>query len=68
MNHVAKVIEVSTGSATGLEDAVQAGLNKVAESVDGIQGAWISEIKVRTDPDGSIHEWRVCMRVSFIVD
>ena len=68
MSQVAKVIEVSSASAVGLEDAVQGGLNKVAESVDGIQGAWVSEIKVRTDPSGAIEEWRVCMRVSFIVD
>jgi len=68
MSNVAKVIEVSTASAVGLEDAVQSGLKKVAESVDGIQGAWVSEIKVRTDTDGAISEWRVCMRVSFIVD
>lgn len=68
MSNVAKVIEVSTASATGLEDAVQSGLKKVSESVDGIQGAWVSEIKVRTDAGGAIKEWRVCLRVSFIVD
>lgn len=68
MSHVAKVIEVSSASATGLEDAVQGGLKKVADSVDGIQGAWVSEIKVRTDPGGAIREWRVCLRVSFLVD
>jgi len=68
MSNVAKVIEVSTASAVGLEDAVQGGLKKVAESVDAVQGAWVSEIKVRTDPGGTIKEWRVCLRVSFIVD
>lgn len=65
---VAKVIEVSSSSSEGLEDAVASGLRKVSDTVTGVQGAWVSEIKVRTDPDGEISEWRVCMRVSFVVD
>ena len=68
MNDVAKVIEVTCGSAAGIEDAVQNGLNKVAKSVKGIKGAWLNDIKVVTDPVGKIQEWRVNMRVSFIVD
>ncbi|MDR0181987.1 dodecin family protein [Lysobacter arvi] len=65
---VAKVIEVSASSPEGLEDAVSAGLRKVSDTISGVQGAWVSEIKVRTDPDGEISEWRVCMRVSFVVE
>ena len=65
---VAKVIEVSSESKVGVEDAVQAGLNKIAQSVHGIQGAWVSDIKVPTSPSGQIEHWRVCMRVSFVVE
>ena len=65
---VAKVIEVSSESKVGIEDAVQAGPNKIALSAQGIRGAWISEIKVRTSPTGQIEQWRVCMRVSFVVE
>lgn len=68
MDTVAKVVEISASSGEGLEDAIQSGLNKVAKTVSGIQGAWVSEIKVRTTPEGRITDWRVCMRVSFIVD
>lgn len=38
---VAKVIELSTSSTTGIEDAVKSGLAKCAESVKDIQGAWV---------------------------
>lgn len=65
---VAKVIEVTSESKVGIEDAVQDGLNKIAQSVHGIQGAWVSDIKVRTSPSGQIEHWRVCMRVSFVVE
>jgi flavin-binding protein dodecin len=64
---VAKVIELSTSSSTGIEDAVKSGLAKCAESVKNIQGAWVNEIKVVTDENGNIREWRVNLKVTFVV-
>jgi flavin-binding protein dodecin len=64
---VAKIIEVNASSKTGVEDAVKAGLKKTAESVKGIKGAWVNEVKVVTDDGGNITEWRVNMRISFVV-
>ena len=46
---IAKVIEISSSSKTSIEDAVRNGLKKVAETVQGIQGAWINETKVETE-------------------
>jgi len=54
---VAKIIEVSASSSASVEDAVR----------KGIQGAWINETKVVTDGDGNITEWRVNLRVTFLV-
>ncbi len=67
MSTVVKVIEVNSASKKGLEDAVQGGLKKVSKSVKNIKGAWVNEIKVITDDDGTISEWRVDMKVSFLV-
>ncbi len=64
---VTKVIEVSSSSKKGIEDAVQGGLKKVAKSVKNIKGAWVNDIKVITDDVGVVTEWRVNMRVSFVV-
>ena len=66
-NSVAKVIEISSSSTKGIEDAVQGGLKKVSKSVKNIKGAWLNDIKVLTDGDGSITEWRVDMKVTFVV-
>ena len=66
-NTVAKVIEISCSSDKGIDDAVQGGLKKAARSVKNINGAWINDIKVVTDPDGTITEWRFNMKVTFIV-
>ncbi|KIQ97885.1 dodecin family protein [Lysobacter sp. A03] len=64
---VAKVIELNAASEKSMEDAVQRGLNKAAESVKNIKGAWVNEVKVVTDESGNITEWRVNMKVNFIV-
>lgn len=68
MSEVVKVIEVSAASSKNIEDAVQAGLSKVAKSVKGIRGAWVGDIKAVTDAKGKVTEWRVNLRVSFIVE
>ncbi|MBA8884516.1 dodecin family protein [Dokdonella fugitiva] len=65
---VAKVIELSVSSPKGIEDAVQQGLRKVSQTVKNIRGAWVNEIKVVTGDDGAITEWRVNMRVNFVVE
>lgn len=65
---VVKVIEINAASPTSVEDAVRKGLAKCAESVKNIKGAWINETKVVTDGNGEITEWRVNLRISFVVD
>lgn len=68
MNTIAKTVEINAASGKSLEDAIQSGLRKVASTIEEIQGAWVSDIKVRTTPEGEITEWRACLRVTFIVD
>ncbi len=64
---VAKIIELNAASKTSMEDAVKVGLKKCSESVKSIKGAWVNEIKVVTDDTGNVLEWRVNLRVSFVV-
>lgn len=64
---VAKVLELNASSTTSMEDAVKHGLKKCAESVTGIKGAWVNEIKVVTDDQGNVQEWRVNLRITFVV-
>ncbi|MGH8091640.1 MAG: dodecin family protein [Rudaea sp.] len=68
MNKITKVIELSASSTKGIEDAVTGGLKKASKTVKNIKGAWINDLKVLTNDDGSVAEWRVNMRVNFLVD
>lgn len=65
---IAKVIEISSSSTKGIEDAVKDGLARAARTIDNIKGAWVNEIKVVTDDAGNVTEWRVNMRINFVLD
>jgi hypothetical protein len=64
---VAKVIEVTSSSSKGFEDAVRSGIATVAETVEHVHGAWVSEQKVVVE-NGKVVEYRVTMRVTFVVE
>jgi len=65
---VAKVIEISSSSSKGIEDAVKEGLKRAAKTINNIRGEWVNDIKVITDDAGKVTEWRVNMRVNFVLD
>ncbi len=63
---VAKVSEISASSKVSFDDAVKKGIERADKTIDKIQGAWVSEMKVEVE-DGKITEYRVNMRVTFIL-
>ena len=65
---VAKIIEVTASSTDSFEEAIRAGIAKASETVRNIQGAWVKEQKVRVDGQGSISEFRVDLKVTFLLD
>jgi flavin-binding protein dodecin len=64
---VAKVVEITASSPTSFEDAVKNGIEKASETLHGVKGAWVSEEKVEVE-GGKITEFRVTLRVSFVLD
>lgn len=65
---IAKVIEISSSSPKGIEDAISDGLKRAAKTINNIKSAWVNDIKVMTDDDGKVSEWRVNMRINFVLD
>jgi len=63
---VAKVVEITASFPKSFEAAVQAGLARATETIDDVRGAWVNEMKVEVE-DGKIREYRVNMRVSFVM-
>jgi len=64
---VAKVTEISSGSETSFEDAIEKGIAKATETVRNIRGAWVKEQQVKVE-DGKITEYRVDLKVTFVLE
>lgn len=63
---VAKTSEITSASDKSFEDAIRNGIKKMSKTVNNIEGAWIKEQKVVVK-DGEVDEYRVTMKVTFIV-
>lgn len=66
MSTVAKVIEITAASSKSIEDAVENGIAKADSSLDHVEGAWVQEIKCVVK-NGKVSEWRVNMKVTFLL-
>jgi flavin-binding protein dodecin len=65
-NTVAKVIELTAASSTSIEDAVESGIRRADSTLDQVEGAWIQDIKCVVK-NGKVAEWRVNMKVTFLL-
>ena len=63
---VAKTLEIISSSTESIEAAVRDGIAKAAETVKGIQEAWVQGTKAIVRED-KVTEWRVTLKVTFIV-
>ena len=66
MSTTAKVIEITSSSSKSIEDAVETGIAKADSSLDHIEGAWVQEIKCVVK-NGKVAEWRVNMKLTFLL-
>ena len=64
---VAKVTEIIASSSKSFDDAIESGIKRASKTLKGITGAWVADQKV-TVKDGKIDEYRVVMRVTFVLD
>lgn len=64
---VAKVTEISTSSTESFEDAIRQGIARAAETIHGMQSAWVKEQNVVVS-GGQVTEWRVNLKITFVLD
>ena len=63
---VAKVSEISATSTKSFDDAMRVGIERADKTLDNVQGAWVSEMKVDVE-NGKISAYRVNLRVTFVL-
>ena len=64
---VAKVTEIIASSPTSFEDAMSQGVARATKTLKNVTGAWVQDQKV-TIKDGAITEYRVNLKVTFILE
>lgn len=64
---VARVSEITASSKNSFQDAFHAGITRAAETLRNITGAEIVSQKAKID-NGKISEYRVRMKVTFILE
>ncbi len=63
---VARVSEIIAASPTSFDDAIKAGIARAAKTLKNVKGAWVQDQEIVLD-DGSIKEYRVHLKVTFVL-
>jgi flavin-binding protein dodecin len=64
---VARVTEIKSSSKKSFEDAVQDGIKRASKTLDNVKSAWIQDQEVTVNDNGDIEEYRVLMKVTFVL-
>jgi len=65
---IARVTEIKASSTKSFDDAIKAGVARSHKTLKNIKSAWIENQEVLIDDDGHITEYRVQMKVTFVLE
>jgi hypothetical protein len=65
---IARVTEIKSSSTVSFDDAIKAGVVRVSKTITNVRSAWIENQEVLIDNNGQITEYRVQMKVTFILE
>lgn len=65
---VARVTEIKASSTKSFDDALKEGVARAHKTLKNVRGAWIENQEVVIDENGHITEYRVQMKVTFILE
>jgi flavin-binding protein dodecin len=65
---ISRTTEVKSSSPVSFDDAMRKGLARAQKTLKNVRGAWIWNQEVLLDEKGKISEYRVQMKVTFILE
>ena len=65
---IARVTEIKASSPKSFDDAIKVGVARAHKTLTNVTAAWIENQEVLIDDKGQITEYRVQMKVTFILD
>ena len=64
---VARVTEIKSSSKKSFDDAIREGVSRASKTLKNVKSAWIENQEVLVDDAGQVTEYRVQMKVTFIL-
>jgi dodecin len=64
---IARVTEIKSSSTKSFEDAIKSGIARAEKTLKNVQSAWIQNQEVFVGKKGQIAEYRVQMKVTFVL-
>jgi len=65
---IASVSEIIASSPNSFEDAIERGMARATKTLHNVQGGWVESQKVVCNDQGAIAEYRVVLKVTFVLD
>ena len=65
---IARVTEIKSSSKKSFEDAIKTGIDRASKTLKNLKSAWIENQEILVNDDGKIKEYRVQMKVTFVLD
>jgi hypothetical protein len=65
---IAKVTEIKVSSPDSFDDAIKKGVVRANKTLRNVKSAWIKDFEVIVGDDGEVSEYRVLMKVTFILE
>lgn len=64
---VARVTEIKASSTKSFDDAINEGVKRAAKTLENVTAAWVESQEVQVGEKGKITEYRVRLKVTFIL-
>lgn len=64
---VARVTEIKASSTKSFDDAIKVGVERAAKTLENVTAAWVESQEVQVGEKGKITEYRVRLKVTFIL-
>jgi flavin-binding protein dodecin len=64
---ISRTTEVKSSSSISFDDAIKKGIARAQKTLKNVKAAWISNHEVLVDDKGKIFEYRVQMKITFLL-
>ena len=65
---ISRTTEIKSSSKDSFDDAMKKGIARAQKTLKNVRGAWIENQEVLIDNKGEIAEYRIQMKITFILE